>query len=78
MKAPGILSVVQRHSLESTYACFKGVTVFLESIENNLQSDEKLIAVSLRCLAEVCERKLVEAFPEMHAWLGEETRGGGR
>jgi len=78
MQAPGSLSVVQRHSLESTYACFKGVTAFLESIEKNLQPDEKLIAVSLRCLAEVCEGKLVEAFPELHAWLGEERRGRGR
>jgi hypothetical protein len=70
MQAQGSLSVVQRHSLESTYACFKGVTAFLESIEKNLQPDEQLIAVSLRCLAGVCEGKLVEAFPELHAWVG--------
>jgi hypothetical protein len=70
MQAPGSLSVDQRHSLESTYACFKGVTAFLESIEKNLEPDEQLIAVGLRCLAEVCEGRLVEAFPELHAWPG--------
>jgi hypothetical protein len=65
MQAPGSLSVVQRHSLESAYACFKGVTAFLESIENGLESEDKFTAVGLRALAEVCERKLVEAFPEL-------------
>ena len=73
---PGSLSVVQRHSLESTYACFQGVTAFLESIESKLQPDEKLMAGSLRDLAGVCEHKLIESFPELHLWLAEWTRGG--
>ena len=78
MQAPGSLSAVQRDSLESTYACFKGVTSFLESIEGKLQPDEKLIARNFRDLAGVCEGKLLEAFPELHTWLAEwEKRGGG-
>jgi hypothetical protein len=70
MQAPVSLSAVQRHSLESACSCFKGVTAFLESIENGLESEDKFAAVGLRALAEVCERKLLEAFPELEAWAG--------
>jgi len=76
MQAPGSLSAVQRQSLESTYACFQGVTAFLESVENKFQPDDKLLAVNLRDLAGVCEHKLVESFPDLHEWLAERTRGG--
>jgi hypothetical protein len=69
MQAPSSLSAVQRHSLESAYACFKGVTGFLESIEHSLEPEDKFTAIGLRALAEVCERKLVEAFPELHGLL---------
>ena len=51
MQAPGSLSAVQRHSLESAYACFKGLTAFLDSVESKLQTDEKLIPGNLRDLA---------------------------
>ncbi len=74
MQAPGSVSAVQRDSLESTIACFKGVTVFLESVDNKLQADDKLIASNLRDLAGVCQRKLVEAFPELLEW---QQHGGG-
>ena len=76
MQAPGSLSAVQRDSLESSFTCFKGVTAFLESVQNKLQSDDKIIAGDLRDLAGVCEHKLVEAFPELHPWLAEWIRGG--
>ena len=77
MQAPCSLSAVHRDSLESAFTCFKGITPFLESIESKLDPDEKLIAGNLRDLAGVCERKLVEAFPELHQWLKEwEQRGG--
>jgi hypothetical protein len=33
---------------------------------------------NLRDLAGVCERKLLAAFPELHAWLAEWLRGGAR
>jgi hypothetical protein len=78
MQAPGSLSAVQRDSVESSFTCFKGVTAFLESVENKLQSDDKLVAANLCDLAGVCEHKLVEAFPELHAWLAEWSRGGVR
>ena len=77
MQAPGSLSAVQRHSLESAYACFQGVTAFLESVENKLQPDDKLIAGNLRDLAGVCKHRLIESFPELHQWLAEWTRGKG-
>jgi len=76
MQAPGSLSAEQRSSLESSYTFFKGVTAFLESIESKLPPDEKLMARNLRDLAGLCERKLVEAFPELLEWLREwEKRG---
>lgn len=77
-QAPSTLSPRQRSALESSYTFFAGVTPFLESIEGKFPPDEKLIAANLRDLAGVCEHKLVEAFPELHAWLVDETRGGVR
>ena len=77
MQAHGSLSAVQRHSLESAYACFKGLTAFLDSVESKLQTDEKLIAGNLRDLAGLCEHKLVESFPELLVWLKEWERSGG-
>ncbi len=71
MESPRILSSEQRHALESSYTFFKGVTAFLESIESKLAPDEKLMAGNLRDLAGPCERKLVEAFPELLEWLRE-------
>ena len=78
MQAPRSLSAVQRDSLESSFTLFRGVTAFLESLENQLQSDERLTAENLRDLAAVCERKLLGAFPDLMPWLMEwERRGGG-
>jgi hypothetical protein len=78
MQAPGSLSAVQRDSLESSFACFKGIAAFLESIESKLAPEEKLISGNLRELAGVCERKLVEAFPELLEWLREWDGAGVR
>ncbi len=79
MQAPGSLSALQRNSLESTFSCLRGIASFLDSIESTpLQPDEKLIAGNLRDLAGVCQRKLVEAFPELLEWLREWERRGGR
>lgn len=75
-QAPFILSLQQRSALESAYSCFRGARAFLESIEARLQADEKLTSQNLRELAALCEHKLVEVFPELHAWLVEWTRGG--
>ena len=77
MQAPGSLSVQQRNSLELTFTTLKGVSAFLQSIES-LRADEKLQAVNLSDLADLSQRKLVEAFPELHTWLAEWTRGGGQ
>ncbi len=77
MQASGSLSAVQRHSLESTYSCFKGVTAFLESVESKLQPEDKLIAGNLRELAGLCEHKLIEAFPELLEWAYEWERAKG-
>jgi hypothetical protein len=77
MQAPCSLSVVQRDSLETSFTLFRGVTAFLESLENQLQSDERLTAESLRDLAELCERKLLVAFPDLMASLMEWERRGG-
>jgi hypothetical protein len=67
-----ILSAVQRDSLESAFSCFKGITAFLQSLENYLQADERLTAGNLRDLAGVCEHKLVEAFPDLLEWAIEQ------
>ncbi len=78
MQAPRSLSAPQRDSLETSFTLFRGVTAFLESLENQLQADERLTAENLRDLAAVCERKLLEAFPDLMPWLMEwERRGGG-
>jgi hypothetical protein len=73
-----ILSAVQRDALESAFTCFKGITAFLESLENHLQADDRLTAGNLRDLADLCEHKLVEAFPELLVWLADWTDGGVR
>jgi len=75
-QAPGSLSAVQRDSIESVFTCLKGIAAFLESSKSTLRPDEKLIAGNLCDLAGVCEHKLIEAFPELQAWLLEWTRGG--
>ena len=77
MSASPILSQEQRSSIELTFTTLKGVTAFLQSIES-LRADEKLQAVNLSDLADLSQRKLVEAFPELHTWLAEWTRGGGQ
>lgn len=69
MQAPGSLSLQQRNALESAYSCFRGARAFLESIEIKLQPDEKLTSQNLRELADLCEQKLVEAFPDLLEWL---------
>ena len=74
-QAPGSLSAQQRSSLELVFTTLKGVSSFLQSIES-LRADEKLQAVNLSDLAELSQSKLVEAFPELHTWLSEWTRGG--
>ncbi len=77
MQAPVTLSSQQRHALESTYIFFRGSAVFLDSIEGALdRPDHRLIAANLRDLGALAERQLVEAFPELHEWLNEWTRGG--
>jgi hypothetical protein len=76
-QAPGSLSVQQRNSLESTYSCFRGMRAFLEPLEAKFQPDEKLMSQNLRELAELCEQKLVSAFPDLLEWLYQwEQRGG--
>jgi hypothetical protein len=69
MQVPRSLSPVQRDSLEASFICFRGITVFVESVESRLQPDERLTAENLRELAAMCERKLLEAFPDIIALL---------
>jgi hypothetical protein len=79
MQAPRSLSAVQRDSLESSFTCFRGVAAFLESVENKFQADERMTADNLRDLADLCERKLLGAFPDLLVWVAEwERRGGGQ
>jgi hypothetical protein len=78
MQARNSLSAKQRDSLESFFTLISGKKVFLEAVHPFLQSHDKLLAVSLRDLATLAERKLLDGFPEMHGWLAEWTRGGGR
>ncbi|HEV2194116.1 MAG TPA: hypothetical protein VGR55_00915 [Candidatus Acidoferrum sp.] len=75
MQAPNNLSPQQRSALESVFTTLKGVGAFLQSIES-LRQDEKLQAINLSDLADLSQRKLLEAFPELHTWLSEWTRGG--
>lgn len=70
------LSAKQRDSLESFFTLIKGTQVLLEAVHPFLQPHEKLAAFNLRDLATLAERKLLDAFPEMHEWLAEWTRGG--
>jgi len=73
------LSAVQRDSLESVFTTLKAVSPFLQSIESRLlQPDEKLQAINLLDLADLSQRKLVEAFPELLLWLADWTDGGVR
>jgi hypothetical protein len=79
MQVPRGLSAVQCDSLEASFICFRGITTFLESVESKLQPDERLTAENLRELAAMCERKLLEAFPDIIAWLADwERRGAGQ
>ena len=77
MQAPGSLSAQQKNSLESAYSCFRGMRAFLESAEPYFQPDEKLMSQNLRELAELCERKLVESFPDLLEWLYQWERDRG-
>jgi hypothetical protein len=77
MQAQNSLSAKQRDSLESFFTLIKGTEVLLEAVHPFLQPHEKLAAFNLRDLATLSERKLLEAFPEMHEWLAEWVRGGG-
>jgi len=78
-----ILSTQQRSSLESVFTTLKALSSFLQSIESQLlQPDEKLQAINLLDLADLSQRKLVEAFPELLLWavdqLPDSTDGGAR
>ena len=76
MQARNSLSAKQRDSLESFFTFIKGAQVLLEAVHPFLQPHEKLAAFNLRDLATLSERKLMDAFPEMHEWLTAWTRGG--
>lgn len=65
-----------RQAIESTYTFLEGLTAFLESIENKRMPDERLQTLKLRDLAARCRHKPIGAFPELHGWLAELTRGG--
>jgi hypothetical protein len=66
-----------RFTLEAVYTFLRGVGVFLEAVQPPLTAEDCLNAENLHDLAALCERKLIEAFPELHAWLADWTRGGG-
>jgi hypothetical protein len=74
-QAPVTLSPQRRHALETSYTFFRGLASFLDSISLD-RPDHRLIAVNLRDLGALAQRQLVEAFPELHEWLNEWTRGG--
>jgi hypothetical protein len=79
MQVPRSLSAVQCDSLEAGFICFRGITAFLESVGSKLQPDERLTAENLRELAAMCERKLLQAFPDIIARLADwERRGAGQ
>jgi hypothetical protein len=69
MQASGSLPAVQRESLELTFTCLKGITAFLESIEDKFDPDEKFRAKTLGDLADVTARNLISAFPDLLEWL---------
>jgi len=76
-----ILSAQQRSSLESVFTTLKAASSFLQSIES-FTGDERLQATNLLDLADLSQRKLVEAFPELLLWavdqLPDSTDGGAR
>ena len=76
-----ILSAQQRSSLESVFTTLKAASSFLQSIES-FTGDERLQATNLLDLADLSQRKLVEAFPELLLWavdqLPDSTDGGVR
>ncbi len=77
MSASPSLSQEQRNSLELTFTTLRGVSAFLQAFQSKLfRPDERLQAINLSDLADLSQRKLVEAFPELHTWLAEWTRGG--
>jgi hypothetical protein len=83
MKAPGTLSPQQKSALESVYAFLSGATSFLEFIERKLPANEKPVGFydasatrNLRDWADLCQHRLIEAFPELLSWVEEWKRGG--
>jgi len=77
MQAPGSLPE-QRQTLESIYTFLSGARAFLDALQPTLSAYDRLTAENLSEFAQVCERKIIEAFPELRQWLDEWTRGGGR
>ncbi len=77
MQARRSLSPAQRNAVEAAAMGTRCCSAFLESIEEKLDPDEKLIARNLRDLARLSERKIIEAFPEAIEWFEMwESRGG--
>ncbi len=78
MQAPVNLSPQQRSALESSYTFLSGVVPFLGGLKSQLESDDdKLAAENLLELAYLCQKKLLESFPELLEWLTEWERGVG-
>jgi hypothetical protein len=63
------LSIPQRDSLETTHVFLQGVRTFLTSITGPLSSDDRAMAEGLCLLSELCEKKIVEHFPDVRVWL---------
>jgi len=77
MQAPRSLSPAQRNALEATAMGIRCCSVFLESIEDKLNADDKIVAQNLCDLAKLSEHKLIEAFPEAIEWFRQWERLGG-
>jgi hypothetical protein len=76
MQAPCSISASQRNSIESVFTCLTGCSALLGSLKNPLGPEDGESARAVSLWAELCQRKLLESFPELHIWLSESTREG--
>jgi hypothetical protein len=82
MQSGSSLSVQQRDTLETVHTTLQGIRTFLESLDSPLGATDKLMAQNLCLLAELCEQKLADVFPDLRVspriWDAKRAAFGGR
>jgi hypothetical protein len=68
MKAPGSLTLEQKHTLKLAYTFLRGATVYLEAIQPVVIPEDQHQVVNLLNLGVLGISKLIENFPEIALW----------